>query len=103
MDEQKIIIDEIDVSKCKYYSIKEYISNNNGYTEYPDYCSCYADGHCFKHNNCYYKNWQRAEQKLAKIKKVCNKFIPDHYKILLIINHFLIGRLLASNRVSFSF
>ena len=28
----------------------------------------------------------RTNNKLNKIKKVCNKFIPDYYKILLIIN-----------------
>lgn len=82
MDDKQIIIHNVDVSKCKKYE-HEIIRCN---TTLKNMCS--YGGRCTDKNNvdCNYKNWQRAEQKLAKIKKVCNKFIPDHYKILLIIN-----------------
>lgn len=38
-----------------------------------------------EYNNFKAEN-ETYKQKLYKIKKVCNKFIPEHYKILLIIN-----------------
>ena len=80
MDKKQIIYNGVEVSGCNYYK-------NNGKCRIPHYqqgikytcCNC-------NEWDCYYKQLKRAEQKLAKIKKVCNKFIPDHYKILLIIN-----------------
>jgi hypothetical protein len=83
MDNTQIIIDNVDVSGCYYYSKGKclgcYTLNKK------DCISLY--GICKKINDCHYKQLKRAEQKLEKIKKVCNKFIPDHYKILLIINN----------------
>lgn len=81
MDNKQIIIDGVDVSGCDYFK-------NSGKCRIPHYqqnvkytcCNC-------SEWNCCYKQLKRAEQKLDKIKKVCNKFIPDHYKILLIINN----------------
>ena len=59
----------------------------NGCYELTDICECNKeDGFCNDNPNCYYKQLMRTNNKLNKIKKVCNKFIPDYYKILLIIN-----------------
>ena len=88
MTDKQIIIDNVDVSKCEHTYIttslfkeKTYVQCSAFFLENGDsYCDCTDNP------NCYYKNWLRAEQKLEKIKKVCDKFIPDHYKILLIIN-----------------
>ena len=87
MDEQKIIINNVDVSECEFFEeceIKiddsECLAHSRHYYEGTFY-DC-----CDEHPNCYFKQLKRKEQKLEKIKKVCNKFIPDHYKILLIIN-----------------
>ena len=82
MDEKQIIIDNCDVSGCNFLLKRE--------DKILCEC-CHATGfgvicECEKWKTCYYKQLKRAEQKLAKIEKVCNKFIPDHYKILLIIN-----------------
>ena len=87
--QNNIIIDGVDVSGCEYYD-----KNKPSLT-----CTCeeYSCSECY---NCYYKQLKRKEQeceelkkqlqhenqKLNNIKKICNKFIPDHYKILLIIN-----------------
>ena len=81
MDEKPIMIDGVDVSECKHYKNRTCIA---------DYCLTdmpFGEAKCELNTNCYYKQLKRAEQKLEKIKKVCNKFIPDHYKILLIINN----------------
>jgi hypothetical protein len=77
MTDKQIIIDDVDVSGCKWFTHNQL-------------CECAIkpadDFHCHANPNCHYKKWQRAEQKLDKIVKVCDKFIPDHFKILLIIN-----------------
>ena len=82
MTDKPIIIDGVDVSGCKKYE-HEIVRCNATLKN-----MCFCSGRCTdkKNADCYYKKWKRAEQKLEKIKKVCNKFIPDHYKILLIIN-----------------
>lgn len=88
MTDKQIIIDGVDVSKCEHAYISTSLFEEETYAQ----CSAFflenEDSYCeCKENpNCYYKQLKRAEQKLEKIKKVCNKFIPDHYKILLIIN-----------------
>lgn len=84
--QNKIIIDGIDISKCKHYDEvfnycdQSYLGEGGllKNTKNPKRCECSP--------NCYYKQLKRAEQKLEKIKKVCNKFTPDNYKIRLIIN-----------------
>ena len=89
MNEQKIIIDGVDGSKGH--------SDDKGWSSLHrddrSRCDCGYDTECKpKYFECSYyvkcleEQLKRAEQKLEKIKKVCNKFIPDHYKILLIIN-----------------
>ena len=81
MTDEQIIIDGIDVSGCEYYD-----KNKPSLT-----CTCeeYSCSECY---NCYYKQLKRVKKKLDKIKKVCNKFIPDHYKILLIINDGIVDK-----------
>lgn len=89
MDEKQIMIDNVDVSKCEHVYIstslfgkKTYVQCSAFFLENEDsYCDC------IDNPSCYFKQLRLAEQKLEKIKKVCNKFIPDHYKILLIINN----------------
>lgn len=71
----KNIIDGVDVSGYKHFE--------NAYKE--KCCELTCCGGCRCIDYCY-KQLKRAEQKLEKIKKVCNKFTPDNYKILLIIN-----------------
>lgn len=79
MNDKQTIIDDVDVSGCNYF-------NNTDKSYCEECCSEFGCAICNDRPNCYYKQLKRAEQKLEKIKKVCNKFIPDHYKILLIIN-----------------
>lgn len=78
MTDKQIIIDGVDVSWCKYFCLNQMgnncLNHNRGFS-----MNC-------NNNNCYYKQFKRAEHKLDKIKKVCNKFTPEYYKILLIIN-----------------
>ena len=82
MTDKQIIIDGVDVSGCKKYE-HEIVRCNATLKN-----MCFCGGRCTdkKNADCYYKKWKRDEQKLDKIKKTCSKFIPDHYKILLIIN-----------------
>ena len=82
MTDKQIIIDGVDVSGCKKYE-HEIVRCNATLKN-----MCFCGGRCTdkKNADCYYKKWKRAEQKLDNIKKTCSKFIPDHYKILLIIN-----------------
>ena len=86
MTAERIIINGIDVSKCEKYE-HEIIRCNATIKN-----MCYCGGRCTdkKNADCYYKKWKRAEQKLDRIKKVCNKFTPEYYKILLIINEGMI-------------
>lgn len=86
MDEKKMIINDVNVSECELYRDDNGVFAPDGTAERTELCYLTND-YCGNNPSCYYKNWQRAEQKLEKIKKVCNKFIPDHYKILLIINN----------------
>ena len=80
MENKQIIIDGVDVSGCRY------LFDDTSYKRSKTSCSITLKDCKYLGNNCYYKQLKRAEQKLEKIKKVCNKFTPDHYKILLIIN-----------------
>lgn len=61
----------IDVSKCGYY--KELSNPNEDGDEYNDICECCIteSAFCFDecNSNCYFKNWQRGEQKLERIKQ----------------------------------
>lgn len=78
----KQIIDGIDVSGCEFYNKDDKTcreANGKYNMDICDFDKC-------ENLNCYYKQLVQTEQKLDKIKKVCNKFVPDHYKILLIIN-----------------
>ena len=78
MTDKQIIINGVDVAGCEYLGL---------YKEYKLKCGCCYPVDCSDNPNCYYKQLIRTNQKLDKIKKVCNKFTPDHYKILLIINN----------------
>lgn len=77
MTNKQIIINDVDVSDCEHLGL---------YKEYKYKCGVGYPINCSDNPNCYYKQLMRTSQKLNKIKKVCNKFIPEHYKILLIIN-----------------
>lgn len=79
----KNIIDGVDVSGCvafKYDGVKKPLCRADGITSV--YKSCF----CADIPNCYYKQLQHEKRKLNKIRKICNKFTPDNYKILLILN-----------------
>lgn len=83
MDEEKIIIDGVDVSECRFYqeTLKAYnngkISSSKGY----GFCThnikglnnagCYAENfaRCLN-NNCYYKQLKRLEEKYNKMVKI---------------------------------
>ena len=79
----KNIIDGIDVSGCKFFNMNDETCRElNG--KYDIVQNCFFDK-CM-YFECYYKQLQREKQKLNKIRKVCNKFTPDNYKILLIMN-----------------
>ena len=84
MTDKQIIIDGIDVSKCKHFDSYYKECKAEYYTRY-GYEIVKCDS-CKDNSNCYFKQLIRTNQKLDKIKKVCNKFIPECYKILLIIN-----------------
>lgn len=61
---ETIIYNGVDVSKCID------ISNDRADDGYTAVCRS-NNGSCKDNPNCYYKLWQRAEQKLAKIKEYC--------------------------------
>ena len=79
MTDKQIIIHRVDVSKCSHFNFTD--------EHYCNECSSeFGCATCDERPDCYYKQLKRTEQKLDKIKKVCNKFTPEYYKILLIIN-----------------
>lgn len=77
MTENKLIINGVNVSDCEYLGLYKECKVKSG--------SC-CPVNCSDNPNCYYKQLVQTEHKLDKIKKVCNKFTPEYYKILLIIN-----------------
>ena len=70
---EEIIIDGVDVSGCNCFIEKMNFPNNleGGYYNQKNLCECGVQGvesypfFCKDNPNCNYKNWQRAEQKLA--------------------------------------
>ena len=70
MTDKPIIIDGVDVSKCKYFDC--------------DYKECKAEYYvrhgyeivkydsCIENPNCYFKQLKQAKQKLENIKEICN-------------------------------
>lgn len=61
MTDKQIIIDGVDVNKCIYFAKRE-----DGFK-----CEKFYNENCFCEirTDCYYKQLQRAEQKLEKIKQ----------------------------------
>ena len=88
MTDKQIIVDGVDISECEHVYARTSLFKEKNFVECTAFFLENEDSrcNCSDNPNCYYKQLKRAEQKLEKIKKVCNKFIPDHYKILLIIN-----------------
>lgn len=68
--EEKIIIDGVDVSECRYYVTytKDCISDNKSYNK------------CESCNDCYYKQLKRLEQENEKIKKQYNCYACGNCK-----------------------
>lgn len=64
MTDKQSLIDNIDVSGCIYFKM------NNKMPLCRACNSGVGSPYCEYHKDCYYKNWQRAEQKLAKVKEV---------------------------------
>lgn len=63
----KQIIDEVDVSKCKY--------NNNGWCLLSESCDAIRYIPCGDMTlfDCYYRNWQRKEQECEELKEALNE------------------------------
>ena len=62
----QIIINGVDVSECKHYSVVEYSNSNNGYLEIRNYCSIYTNNQCEQNPNCYYKQLKKTQQELQQ-------------------------------------
>lgn len=60
MTDKQMIIDGVDVSECEYYDKNKQLLT----------CVC-EEYPCSECHNCYYKQLQRKEQKLDKIKEYC--------------------------------
>ena len=63
MTNKQIIIDGVPVQDCCYFDYE-----NDGYED-----SCYIHQNECSAQNCYYKQLKRKEQKLDKIKTICEK------------------------------
>ena len=62
----ELIINGVDISECKHYSVVEYSNSNNGYLEIRDYCSIYTNNQYEQNPNCYYKQLKRIRQELQE-------------------------------------
>lgn len=69
MTDKQIIIDGVDVSGCEDYKCDGTCASSAYHLFNYDtkYATC-------KNRTCHYKNWQRAEQKLSKIKKITKPY-----------------------------
>ena len=76
----KQIIDEVDVSKCKYH--------NNGWCLLSESCDAIRYRLCGDMTlfDCYYKNWQRKEQECEELRqyhnKCCEEFENEKQELL---------------------
>lgn len=71
-DNKEIIIDEINLKKCKYFKGVGCINSSFKFWG----CSKLG-GMCSEHPNCYFKQLKCKEQLINKIKKYCEKISND--------------------------
>ena len=71
MTDKQIIIDGVDVSKCKYFDCDSkkckaeyYVRHGYEIVEYDS---------CRENPNCYYKQLKRKEEECEELKKIINK------------------------------
>lgn len=71
----KQIIDEVDVSKCKYH--------NNGWCLLSESCDAIRYRPCGDMTlfDCYYRNWQRKEQEGEGFKETCDGLLKVQYEL----------------------
>ena len=70
MTDKEIMIDSIDVSGCEFLwkeRLPRKVCNNGN-----------LDCDCISNPNCYYKQLKRKEQKLEKIKDICNTYQMEY-------------------------
>lgn len=79
----KNIIDEVNVSRCKYF--------NNGWCLLSENCDVIKYKSCGDMTlaDCYYRNWQRKEQECEELKKDLHQNFEEKDKLHLIIDRLL--------------
>ena len=70
MTDKQIIIDGVDVSRCKYWK---------GYCRIASLCD-YPGHLCEVNPNCYYKQLKRKEDKINKIEDICDDILENYMK-----------------------
>ena len=68
---EQIIIDGVDVNKCRYKNRSIYN------TVYCAWCSSLIGEKCTEHPNCYYKQLKRKEQECEKAKQIILQTVKD--------------------------
>lgn len=71
IDKNQIIIDGVDVSKCRFYDEDASIWSCENHEAY----------HCHNCPDCYYKQLARKEQEYGELKTTCRKFINTLIKM----------------------
>lgn len=70
MTDKQIIIDECNVSECKYFNgYQRIVRNNECIVDMQNACiEEIKTKPCSQKHNCYFKNWQRKEQECERLK-----------------------------------
>ena len=87
MTYKPIIIDGVDVSKCKYFDCDSKECKAEYYVRYGYEIVEYYS--CRKNKNCYYKQLQREKQKREELKKDLHKNFEEKDKLHIIIDRLL--------------
>lgn len=75
MTDKQIIVDGVDVSKCKYFSkYQKIVRNNECIVDIQNACVEEIETKpCWQEHNCYFKNWQRKEQECEELTSKCSQ------------------------------
>ena len=74
MDEQKIMIDNVDVSECKHVCVSTSLFKEKTYVKCSEFFLENEDSYCYcaDNPNCYFKQLKRKEKECEQLKEVLN-------------------------------
>jgi hypothetical protein len=96
MTDKQIIIDGVDVSKCKYFSkYQKIVRNNEVVVDIQNACVEEIETKpCWQEHNCYFKDWLRKEQECEELTSKCSQLkqtLAEIKEVLQLYNNTTIG------------